>query len=76
MPRVKGASGPLKLCGGLTLRDAWRSQVELWLKQIGPLEAVPELMAVEIAAAWKIDDSAHGYLAFSGHYQAAKEGDG
>jgi hypothetical protein len=28
-------------------------------KPVGPLESVPELMAVKIVAAWKIDYSAH-----------------
>ena len=41
-------------------------QIEIVLEQIGPLNSVPELMAVamvgKIVAVWKIDYSAHGYL--------------
>lgn len=62
MPRLQGASGHLKLFGGLTLGDALRVQVEILREPIGPLEAVPELMAVAIVAVWKIDDRAHRYL--------------
>jgi hypothetical protein len=59
---LQGASGYLKLLGGLTLGDALSLQVKILLEQVGPLEAVPESMAVEIVALWKIDYSAHGYL--------------
>jgi hypothetical protein len=66
VPRLQGGSGHLKPLGGLTLGDALRLQVEIVLEQIGSLEAVPELMtvdmAVDIVALWKIDYSAHGYL--------------
>ena len=34
----------------LTLGDALRLQVEIWLEPISPLEAVPELMTVAIVA--------------------------
>jgi hypothetical protein len=62
MPRLTGGSGHLKLFGGLTLGDALSLPVEILLERVGSLEAVPELMAVEIVAVWKIDYSAHGYL--------------
>ena len=62
VPSWKGASGHLKLLGGLTLGDALSLQLQILLEQIGPLEAVPELMTVAIVAVWKINDSAHGYL--------------
>ncbi len=62
MLRLQGASGHLKLFGGLTLGDALRLQVEILFEQVGPLEAVPELMAVARVTVGEIDDNAHGYL--------------
>jgi hypothetical protein len=66
VPSLPGASGHLKLLGGLTLGDALRLQVEILLQQVGPIKSIPESMAaemaVEIVARWKIDYSAHGYL--------------
>jgi hypothetical protein len=59
---LKGAAGHLKRFGSLTLGDTLSLHVEIVRKQSGPLEAVPELMAVEIVAAWKIDYSAHSSL--------------
>jgi hypothetical protein len=59
VPRLQGRSGHLKPLGGLTLRDALRVQGERVLEQLGPLEAVPELMAIEIVVVRKIDYSAH-----------------
>ena len=63
MPCLQGRSGYLKLFGSLALGDTLRLEVEVLPKQVGPLESVPELMAVDIVAVWKIDDSAHRYLA-------------
>jgi hypothetical protein len=59
---LKGSSGHLKLLGCLALGYPLSLQIEIVLEQIGPLKSVPELMAVEIVAVWKIDYSAHGYL--------------
>jgi hypothetical protein len=63
---LQGASGHLKLLGGLPLGDALRLPVEILLQQVGPLQSIPESMAAEMAVAivarWKIDDSAHGDL--------------
>jgi hypothetical protein len=50
VPRLQGPSGPLKPRGGLTLGDALRLPLQLWLEQIGPLEAVPEVIAVAMVA--------------------------
>jgi hypothetical protein len=46
----------------LPLGDALRLPLQILLEPIGPLEAVPELIAVAIVAMWKINYSAHGYL--------------
>jgi hypothetical protein len=62
VPRLQGASGHLKPLGGLTLGDALRLQVEVLLKQLSPLETIPELMTVKMVAGWKIASNAHGYL--------------
>jgi hypothetical protein len=62
LPRLQGGSWPLKLLGRLALGDTLCVSVEIVLEHVGPLEAVPELMAVEIVAVWKIDYSAHGSL--------------
>ena len=55
-------AGHLKLLGRLALRYSLSLQVEIVFEQVGPLKPVPELMAVEIVAVWKIDYSADRYL--------------
>jgi hypothetical protein len=62
LPRLQGASGHLKLLGGLTLGETLRVQIEIWREPIGPLEAVPEVMAVAWVAVWHIEYSAHSDL--------------
>jgi hypothetical protein len=62
VPRLQGASGHLKPLGSLTLGEALCLQVDILLEQIGPLEAVPALMTVDIGAVWKIHETAQGYL--------------
>jgi hypothetical protein len=61
-PSLKGASGNLKLLGGLSLRDALRLQLEIVRKSLGPIVAVPTQVTVDMVMMGKIDYSAHGYL--------------
>jgi hypothetical protein len=62
LPGLKGGSGNRQLFRGLTLRKPLGLQVEVLLEEVSPLKPVPEWMAVDIVAVWKIDYSAHGYL--------------
>jgi hypothetical protein len=61
-PGLQGGSGNLKLFGGLTLRDALSLQLEILRKPVGPIEAVPARVTVDMVMVGKIDYSAHGYL--------------
>jgi hypothetical protein len=62
LPRVPGGAGYLKRLGRLARGEALRLQGERALAPVGPRTPAPALMAVDMVAVWKIDDSAQGYL--------------
>jgi hypothetical protein len=48
MPSLKGRAGHLKLLGSLALGDTLSLEVEIVLEHVGPLEAVPELVTIDM----------------------------
>ena len=63
LPSLKGSAGYLKLLGRLALGYPLRLKVKILFEHIGPFEAVPELVTVDMIMGCKIDDSVHCYLA-------------
>lgn len=62
MPSLQGRAGHVKLLGSLALGDTLSLEVEIVLEQVGPLEAVPELVTIDMVMVRKSDPSAHHYL--------------
>jgi hypothetical protein len=61
-PGLKGRSGNLELCGGLTLGDALDSQLPVRLKEVRTLESIPAWLAVRVALLRVLDEGSHSDL--------------
>ena len=61
-PGLKGRSGNLELCGGLTLGEALGSPLPVRLKEVRTLESIPAWLAVRVALWRVLDEGSHSDL--------------
>ncbi len=61
-PGLKGRSGNLELCGGLTLGDALGAQRPVLRKEVRTFESIPAWLAVMVALLRVLDEGFHSDL--------------